>query len=338
MEALVSVIIPVYNVSPYLREALDSVVHQTYKNLEILVIDDGSTDESGTICDEYLSDPRVAVIHQENRGLSGARNTGLDRATGDYIAFLDPDDAYHPDMIMQLLQALLEYGADMSICRFVNIKPDMHMIKSEKKSRQNQKHLLTARDSLILFFEGSVPPAVWNKLYCHRLWEQLRFPEEYVYEDLHVMPFLLEKCNNIVVLPRALVYQRIRKESITHTDTNKNLQDYISALHVILAYAETVQPPLPSECIVKCQEKALRFLIFKHAALRRSKTFLNSPGFESILLEEIQNLSGNEPEFFLKKTKTVWWLYRHCPILLLPAQMCFRLVKSLLGKFKRGHL
>ena len=152
------------------------------------------------------------------------------------------------------------------------------------------------------------------------------------------MPFLLEKCNNIVVLPRALVYQRIRKESITHTDTNKNLQDYISALHVILAYAETVQPPLPSECIVKCQEKALRFLIFKHAALRRSKTFLNSPGFESILLEEIQNLSGNEPEFFLKKTKTVWWLYRHCPILLLPAQMCFRLVKSLLGKFKRGHL
>ena len=83
MSPLVSVIVPVYNVLPFLREALDSVIHQTYQNLEIIIVDDGSNDGSGEVCDEYLSDPRVIVIHQENRGLSGARNTGLERMTGE---------------------------------------------------------------------------------------------------------------------------------------------------------------------------------------------------------------------------------------------------------------
>ena len=107
MEPLVSVIIPVYNVAPYLREALDSVIHQTYHSLQILIIDDGSTDGSASICDEYLSDPRVIVIHQDNRGLSNARNVGLDLMTGEYTAFLDSDDAYHPTFIENLVDIIL---------------------------------------------------------------------------------------------------------------------------------------------------------------------------------------------------------------------------------------
>ena len=95
MNELVSVIIPVFNVRPYLEEALDSVIHQSYENLEIIIINDGSNDGSGEICDEYaVKDKRIRVIHQENRGLSAARNAGLDCMTGDYVAFLDPDDAY----------------------------------------------------------------------------------------------------------------------------------------------------------------------------------------------------------------------------------------------------
>ena len=201
MEALVSVIIPVHNVSPYLREALDSVIYQTYKNLEILVIDDGSTDGSGIICDKYLSDPRVIVIHQDNRGLSGARNTGLDHATGDYISFLDSDDVYHPNMINLLLQSVLQYNADLSACGYTPFI-NSHLKKTKHKPRKiiENAHVLSKRETIILLLEGSFSTNVWSKLYRRQLWESLRFPEGYVYEDLHVMPFLLEKCNNIVFL------------------------------------------------------------------------------------------------------------------------------------------
>ena len=99
-DPLVSVIIPVYNVEPYLKEALDSVLDQSYQNLEIILIDDGSTDRSGKICDDYSeTDDRIRVIHQENKGLSSARNKGLDLMHGELVAFLDPDDAYHPDYV-----------------------------------------------------------------------------------------------------------------------------------------------------------------------------------------------------------------------------------------------
>ena len=119
---LVSVIIPVYNVAPFLNEALDSVIHQTYTNLEILIIDDGSTDESGEICDKYKRDQRVQVIHQENRGLSAARNIGLDMMTGDIVAFLDSDDKYNKDYISRLLISMEQHGSDITICKFSNHK------------------------------------------------------------------------------------------------------------------------------------------------------------------------------------------------------------------------
>ena len=115
---LVSVIIPVYNVAPYLEEALESVINQSYNNLEILVIDDGSTDGSEIICEEYAArDKRIRVIYQVNGGLSDARNTGLDLAAGEYIAFLDSDDAYRSNMIEVMLRAVMRYQADIIICR-----------------------------------------------------------------------------------------------------------------------------------------------------------------------------------------------------------------------------
>ncbi len=117
-DALISIVIPVYNVRPYLAEALDSVIHQTYANLEILLVDDGSTDGSGEICDEYASkDPRIRVIHQENKGLSASRNAGLDRMRGESVAFLAPDDAFDPCFIEKLAAALNREQADLAMCK-----------------------------------------------------------------------------------------------------------------------------------------------------------------------------------------------------------------------------
>ena len=143
---------------------------------------------SGAICDEYLSDPRVSVIHQENRGLSGARNTGLDHATGEYIAFLDADDAFHPEMIAQLQDA-----------------------KQRKVPGVKKEIILSARDTFIAMMKGNLNVAVWDKLYRRQLWENLRFPEGVVYEDLRTMPLLLTQCSRIAFIPQTLVYYRKRE-------------------------------------------------------------------------------------------------------------------------------
>jgi glycosyltransferase involved in cell wall biosynthesis len=113
---MISVIVPVYNVKPYLRKCLDSIINQTYRDLEILIIDDGSTDGSGDICDEYRKDDRIKVFHTENRGLSAARNLGLDNTTGNWIGFIDSDDWIEPDMYEVLLRKAEETRADIIEC------------------------------------------------------------------------------------------------------------------------------------------------------------------------------------------------------------------------------
>lgn len=121
MEAqpLITVIVPVYNVEKYLRRCLDSIIGQTYQNLEILCIDDGSIDNSGEICEQYAArDARIKVIHQENQGLSTARNRGLDAAEGEYIAFVDSDDYILEDMYKKMLAKLLDYNVDLCVCQW----------------------------------------------------------------------------------------------------------------------------------------------------------------------------------------------------------------------------
>ena len=116
---MISIIVPVYNVEKYLSRCLDSILVQTYRDFELILVDDGSTDRSGAICDEYASrDERIKLIRQSNQGLSVARNVGLDAARGDYIGFVDSDDYIHPETYQILLDALLKYDADLSVCGF----------------------------------------------------------------------------------------------------------------------------------------------------------------------------------------------------------------------------
>ncbi len=132
---MISVIVPVYNVEPYLAGCLDSILSQTYRDLEILLIDDGSTDRGGTICDEYAAkDPRIRVFHTENRGLSAARNRGLDEAKGEYVGFVDSDDRIDPDMFEYLLEAAERTGADVTECGVFVEYPTGEHSADEKRS------------------------------------------------------------------------------------------------------------------------------------------------------------------------------------------------------------
>ena len=221
----VSVIIPVYNVEPYVREALDSVVKQMYEELEIIVVDDGSTDGSSPICDEYKTDRRVTVIHQENRGLSNARNTALDLATGDYISFLDPDDAYHPSFIEELLSAIAD--ADIAVCRFTIQKTDGRLITKKRGVPHPSAKAGTycREDSLRMLVNGIINWSVWNKLYRAELWKSIRFPNGHNFEDINTTYRVIDLSTSIIVIDPALYFTRIRSGSITQTVSWKNIDD-----------------------------------------------------------------------------------------------------------------
>ncbi len=333
MEPLVSVIIPVYNVFSYIREALDSVLHQTYRHLEIILVDDGSDDGSGTICDEYRSDERMVVIHQANRGLSGARNTGLDRMTGDYVAFLDPDDAYQPDMISRMLDVVMETGAELGTCGFDILETDGRMSEARRKERilPGKERVLTAQEAFEALAEIRFVPSVWSKLYKAELWKEIRFPQGCVYEDLAVLPYILEKCSRIAVIRQPLILYRQRKGSITRTNSIRNTQDYLAAYRAVGDDLERKVPPLPADIPLTYWETMMRKLILRWAEIRRGKADENREA-SGLVETEIQRYAEKGIQIRRMKSKIVWGLYRHCPALLLPARACFQILNKGLGK------
>ena len=251
---LVSVIIPVYNVAPFLREALDSVLAQTYKQLEILVVDDGSTDGSSRICDEYRKDSRVTVIHQENHGLSHARNVGLDRMTGEVVCFLDSDDAFEPEFVELLLESLIKEKADISVCRYTIHGTDGRLENSRDRKRKKHAEYPSLEqgsysrvEALWALIEGRLNTSVWNKLYRKSLWDKIRFPEGHNYEDLDTVYRVLDICPSIFMTDRCLHLHRERLGSITHTPTKKNRDDWDAAYFHLQEFVISHTPEIFSD-------------------------------------------------------------------------------------------
>lgn len=207
----VSVIIPVYKVEPYLRECLDSVLGQTHRALEIIVVDDGSPDGCGAICDEYAEkDARVRVIHQKNGGLSAARNTGIRAATGEYLAFVDSDDWIEPDMYACLTEGIRSSGADIAVCGHYECQGDARIGRGPER-----RAVCGTEEALRLLLAGAeVDNSAWNKLYRRALFDGIAFPEGRVYEDLAVMGRLFARAKRVSLLPERQYCYRIRPGSI----------------------------------------------------------------------------------------------------------------------------
>lgn len=230
---MISIIVPVYKVAPYLRQCVESIINQTYRDLEILLIDDGSPDECGEICEEYKNrDNRIRVFHTENRGLSAARNLGLQNAAGDCIGFVDPDDWIEPDMYAVLLRGLEE--ADISVCGY----------ESGAQRVQLTKAMYTGADSLKALIDEKFNNNVWNKLYRRKLFDDVLFPEGKNYEDVAVMHRIVGNAKAAVVETTVLYHYRVRPESITKTYTAKNLMDYADAKLGRYYFFRNVQPDL----------------------------------------------------------------------------------------------
>lgn len=213
-QPLISIIIPVYKTEPYLRKCLDSVAGQTYKNLEIIIVDDGSPDDCGAICDEYaVRDKRITVIHQENGGISAARNSGMDIATGAYFGFVDSDDWCEPDMYEYLMGGIEAYGADICCCDYTQ-----HGGRANLFYHSPDTEVLSQNEALLLLLEDKLMQNhVWNKLFEARLFESISFPVGFTFEDVAVSYRLFERATRVVRLTDAKYNYLIRPGSITET-------------------------------------------------------------------------------------------------------------------------
>ena len=180
MNDTISVIIPVYNVAEYLPECLDSLLSQDHRNLEVILIDDGSKDNSGAICDAYgAADSRVKVIHQPNSGAAAAKNAGLRRATGEYLSFVDSDDYLEPDVYGYLVKRLQETGADAVHCNF----REVYRNRREDSLVNKGTTLVSSREYLVRFTKDWSCPLLWNKLYKRSLFEGVFFEEGHKIDD-----------------------------------------------------------------------------------------------------------------------------------------------------------
>ena len=315
-----------------MRKQFRSLNEQTYGNLEIIVVDDGSTDGSGAVCDEYLRDPRVKVIHQENQGLSKARNTGLDLMTGRYTAFLDPDDALCPEAIEQLLGTIVRHGADLAVCGYDVCNTGGPLPEAGSRAGTLPDHeVLTSGEALVSAADGAFSCAAWGKLYQGRLWSSLRFPEGRVFEDLLVLPDVLEQCGRIAVNPRVLWHLRKREGSITVTRTVQTLRDHIDALRLFGEYVKKALPSLPPERLRVYRERALRVLVLSWSELLREKA---PPDIMRGLRKEILEFAGKDVRFQWISSKIYWRLFLFFPGILPPFRMCCRRIRHIAEKAK----
>ena len=232
-EKLISVIVPIHNTERYLEKCLDSIVGQSYRNLEIILVDDASEDNSGKICDRYAAkDGRIKFIHSaKNCGVSAARNSGLDIATGEYLGFADSDDWLEEDMYQFLLDNLLQVNADISICGFFRNVNDFKVPNDKSHSYR----VLRREDALELLLQDRIiQNFYWCKLYKRDLFDGIRMPEGKIFEDIFTQHLIFEKAQKIVVhnIPKYHYVQR--NNSLSNKDSLND--DYLEAFYERVRY------------------------------------------------------------------------------------------------------
>lgn len=232
MEELISVIVPIYNVYDYLEKCIESIIHQTYSNLEIILVDDGSDDGCSIICDEYRKlDNRIKVIHKKNEGLSSARNAGLDIATGSLISFVDSDDYLELNMLEELKKNMDKYHSDISVCDFYTvrdgIKKGHNFLDNEFVVSGKDKYILLENQYRILTVYA------WNKLYKRELFNSIRYPHGKLYENSYIICDILNSAKKVSYIIKPLynyvcrIGSIVNSFSINHFDNISSIEKRI---------------------------------------------------------------------------------------------------------------
>lgn len=227
MDKKISVVVPVYNVEQYLSKCIESILNQTYRNIEIILVDDGSTDQSGKICEEFKEkDERIKVIHKGNGGLSDARNAGIEVAEGQYYSFVDSDDYLECDALESMLEAVATTNSEIAICNIMRFYDDG--TTSEFYNPVNEKEMWEDNKR----FDSLKQPSVCNKLFESKIFENIRFPYGKFYEDTYVYHELLYRANSVTLTGKTGYWYLARKDSIlgrpTYTD---RYFDFVEAVY-----------------------------------------------------------------------------------------------------------
>lgn len=315
---LVSVIIPVYNACSYITGTVNSVLHQSYNNLEIIIVDDGSTDESGRTCDELSQmDKRIRVIHQENRGVSAARNVGLDLMTGTAVAFLDSDDEYHPDYISNMVNTMILGDYDIVICRYT-----MHPTKGDLISTDGgivypsiEAGVYDRKDTLRALPEKRINNHLWNKLYKNELWKDIRLPEGHIFEDLDVTYRIFDRCQSVCVIDKTLYMRRTYHGSLTNSCKKRHVDDWIIACNHLETFVENNIPSIYTRNqLVKIKKTKFYKLIDYYVLCKRG---IQDKELSKYLRKEItimgKDVGVGNLDF---RYKRLYWMICYAPLLL----------------------
>lgn len=249
----ISIIVPVYKVEKYLSKCVDSILAQTFTDFELILVDDGSPDSCGKICDEYaLKDSRIKVIHKENGGLSDARNAGIAVAKGEYLGFVDSDDYIAPDMYELLYRLIRENDADISICDAVLVdeETEVNYVDSEKK-------YILERESALkeMIFKRLFAVNAWNKLYKKELFSDTLYPKGMLYEDLAITYKLIDKTKRLVYIPAKKYAYVQRKGSIM------NQTGYKVKVDKVLIVREMIEHFNMRSCFTELFAGMIRYLL-----------------------------------------------------------------------------
>lgn len=302
---MISVIVPIYNTEKYLKRALNSLLKQTYQDLEILLIDDGSTDSSLKICQEYAKkDYRIKVFHQENKGVSVVRNFGLSVAKGEYISFLDSDDYMEPNMLQTLYQNLIDTESDISVCHYQKFKDQISHIQVKKIVKVLEP--LQALEDIIS--DGLLTNFLWNKLFKKSVFCSFAFPVNKIYEDVYIMPKLLEQAKKICYTNLILYYYYQREDSYVNYYSKEKNDNYLEVCHEV--YRQLLKYEILNDKL-----KAYRIFYIYSAFLQLAKSNLYHVMFDKNMNQEYiyfrKNIKYLQRNFSLKRKLLIYALYMH---------------------------
>lgn len=259
---LISVIVPVYKVERYLCRCVDSIIAQTYTNLQIILVDDGSPDGSGAICDDYAAkDSRITVIHKKNGGLSDARNEGLVAACGSYIGFVDSDDYIAVDMYEKLYKAIVACNADMSVCNFRYVDENGNNIEERNIALPVKDEVIDGITALTrtLDDKGWYYVTAWNRLYSRKLLQSIYFPDGKLHEDEFIVHRIYSKADKVACVADACYMYVQRGGSIMQTGYGIRNLDAVEALEQRFEFC--VNLPEMSDYILRLSQRIYSMLV-----------------------------------------------------------------------------